>query len=157
LRAVAQGQLRLDVQLAGLLHHLEQVGDGDLAEDVAGAAGVAHVAADGGAVGPGDPGGGLAGGGGGGLFGLPSFVGVAPAQDGGVGHGCFRLVRGSVAVAALGSDAGSPAPTSIQVQYSSPMSSSTVNVSRGVGAGAGCPESCMTSRCPSTASAICWR
>ena len=41
LRAVAQRQLGLGVEFAGLLHHLQQVGDGDLAQHVAGALGVA--------------------------------------------------------------------------------------------------------------------
>ncbi len=62
LRAVAQRQLGLRVEVAGLLHHLDQLLDGNLPQDVAGALGVAHVALDQAAVGLADLGHGLAGG-----------------------------------------------------------------------------------------------
>ena len=87
LRAVAERQLGLGVEFAGLLHHLQQVRDRDLAQHVAGPLGVAHVALDQPAVGPADLGQHLAGGEVDDLVGLEALVRLAPAQDGDVDHG----------------------------------------------------------------------
>jgi hypothetical protein len=87
LGAVAQGQLGLGVQFAGLLDHLEQFADGHLAENVAGAPGVAHVALDEAAVGAADLGQRLTGGEMDDFIDIEALVGLALAEDGDVGHG----------------------------------------------------------------------
>jgi len=89
---VAQRQLGLGVQLAGLLHHLEQVADGDLAENVAGPLGVAHVALDQGRVGPPDLSQHLAGGEVDDLVRLQALVRLAPTEHGDADHVTVPLV-----------------------------------------------------------------
>src|SRR5262249_16484832 len=86
LGAVAQGQLGLGVEFAGLFDLLHEVLDGDLAEDVAGALGVAHVLAEHGGHGAAPLGDGLAGVEVDDLVRLAALVGLAPAEDGDVDH-----------------------------------------------------------------------
>ena len=91
------GSVGLGVQLAGLLDHLEQVRDRDLAQHVAGPLGVPHVALDQAAVGPADLGDRLAGGEVNDLVDFQRLVRLAPAEDGDFqcsGHGGFSSVGG---------------------------------------------------------------
>ena len=87
LRAVAQRQLGLGVQVGRLLHHVEQVLDGDLAQHVAGPLGEAHVALDQAAVGPADLGQHFAGVEVDDLVEVQALVGLAPTGHGNVQHG----------------------------------------------------------------------
>jgi hypothetical protein len=87
LRAVAQRQLGLGIQFARLLHHFEQAGKGNLAQDFAGPLGLAHVALDQAAIGPAHLGQHLAGGKVHDLVNVQALVWFTPAQHGDVDHG----------------------------------------------------------------------
>ena len=94
LRAVAEGQFGGGIKVAGLLHHLHQVGDGNLAEHVAGALGEAHVAFDQCRVGPADLGEDFAGDEVNDLVGLEALVRFAPTEHGDVKHGWVPFLGG---------------------------------------------------------------
>src|SRR5262249_41259157 len=88
LGAVSQGQLGLGVEVGRLLHHLQQLARGDVAQDLAGPAGVAHVALDEAGVGPADLGAHLGADEVDDLVHVEALVGLAPAEDGDVDHQC---------------------------------------------------------------------
>src|SRR5262249_13810820 len=131
--------------------------DGYFAQHLAGALGMTHVAFDESGVGPAHLGKHLARGKVDDLVHVETLVGFAPAQHGDVYHRCFLLLLGFAERRVRPRYNDSPTSTSTQVQNSSPMSSSTAKSRWGLGGGIASPPSRITSRWPSSASAISWR
>ena len=110
LRAVAERQLRLRVQIGRFLNHLKQIGDGKAAQQFAGAVRMAHVALDESRIGAADLGQRFAAGEVDHLVHVQALVRLAPTKNGDVNHGWFpwdvRVANSSRAQIASGSSKG---------------------------------------------------
>ncbi len=91
LRAIAQRQLRLHVQISCLFRDLDQVRDGNFPKDIPSALGVAHIALDQPRIGAADFGQRFTRGEVNDLIEIKALVGFAPAKDGDVQHGRILL------------------------------------------------------------------